>query len=78
MEVENTDDQLVTIHFDDDVDDTFNKLFLTKHSTYFEAMFNGNFLESQSEQKIHIQVSIELSIIKIYFSLLFSANKLGW
>ncbi|XP_003245535.1 uncharacterized protein LOC100574822 [Acyrthosiphon pisum] len=54
MEVENTDDQLVTIHFDNDVNDTFNKLFLTEHSAYFEAMFNGNFLESQSE-KIHIQ-----------------------
>lgn len=67
MEVENTDDQLVTIHFDNDVNDTFNKLFLIEHSAYFEAMFNGNFLESQPDQKIHIQVSIDLSIIKIYF-----------
>jgi len=73
MEVENTDDQLVTIHFDDNVDDTFNKQFLVENSAYFEAMFSGNFKESESEQKIHIQVSIDLSIIKIY--LLFNGSE---
>lgn len=65
MEEENTDDQLVTIHFDDDVNDTFSKLLLTEHSSYFEAMFSGNFLESRPDQRIHIQVSI----IKTYFFL---------
>lgn len=58
MEVDNTDDQLLTISFDENVNDTFNKSFLIEHSAYFEAMFNGNFLESQSEPKIHIKVSI--------------------
>lgn len=62
MEVENTD-QLITISFDENVNDTFNKSFLMEHSAYFEAMFSGHFLESQSEPKIHIQVSIHLSII---------------
>lgn len=65
--MENTDDQLVTIHFDHNAKDTFNKSFLMENSAYFEAMFSGSFVESQSEQKIHIQVSIDLSIIKIYF-----------
>jgi len=69
MEDKNTDNKLITIHFDDDVNDKFHKMFLMEHSAYFEAMFSGNFLES-AEQKIHIQVSIDLSMIKTFFFLL--------
>jgi len=69
MEVENTDDESVTIHFDNEVNVQFNKSYLIKHSLYFEAMFSGYFLESQTGRQINIKVSIDLLIIKTFFFL---------
>ncbi|XP_026817278.1 uncharacterized protein LOC113556504 [Rhopalosiphum maidis] len=55
MEEMNTDDQLVTIHFDDDADVELNKSYLIEHSAYFQAMFSGYFVESQTGHRIHIK-----------------------
>lgn len=55
MEVEDIDDQLVTLYFENDLYVRMNKSYLREHSAYFEVMFNGNFIESQAGHRIHIE-----------------------
>lgn len=70
MEVEDTNDQLVTIYFDDDdVNDQFNKSYLIEHSDYFSIMFNGNFIESQTGYQTYLKVFIDLLITNTSFLL---------
>jgi len=69
MEEMNTDDQLVTIHFDNDADVEMEKSYLIEHSAYFQAMFSGYFVESQAGHRIHIRVYIDVFIIKTSFFL---------
>ncbi|XP_025191040.1 uncharacterized protein LOC112591438 [Melanaphis sacchari] len=55
MEEMESDDQSVKIYFDNDVDVELNKSYLIEHSAYFQAMFSGYFVESQTGHKIHIK-----------------------
>lgn len=58
------DKKCVIIQFDEGEDITLSKSLLIENSSYFEAMFSGNFLESKSQDKIHLQVIF----IKIYYN----------
>lgn len=54
--MEQTDEPYVTIFFDNGDKARFSKMYLIKHSSYFEAMFCGNFMESQSGDQIKLKV----------------------
>lgn len=48
----------VTIVFENGDKAEFNKEYLIKHSSYFEAMFSGHFMESQSGDEIQLKVCL--------------------
>lgn len=48
----------VTIYFEHGEKFFSTKPFLIKHSSYFEAMFNGQFMESQSACQVTLKVFI--------------------
>lgn len=54
---QNDDEQFVIIQFDEGEDITLSKSLLIENSLYFEAMFSGNFVESRSENKLHLKVN---------------------
>ncbi|XP_025408876.1 kelch-like protein 28 isoform X2 [Sipha flava] len=53
--MEKTDEPCVTILFDNGEKAEFSKMYLIKHSAYFEAMFCGNFMESHSGNQITLK-----------------------
>jgi len=55
-EIDIDDQSVVTIHFDDDVNVEMNKSYLIENSAYFQAMFSGRYIESQTGHRIHIKV----------------------
>ncbi|VVC44639.1 BTB/POZ domain,SKP1/BTB/POZ domain,Kelch-type beta propeller,BTB/Kelch-associated [Cinara cedri] len=55
MDKEQRDQLYVRIHFDGGESVRLKKSFLTKKSLYFDAMLGGNFMESQSGDKIQLQ-----------------------
>lgn len=59
MEVEQTVESDVSIYFDNGENARLSKSFLIKNSPYFEAMFCGKFLESQSGDQIRLRVFIK-------------------
>lgn len=58
MEAEQNDELCITIYFDNGDNIRLNKSYLIKHSSYFEAMFSGKFIESQSGDQIQLKVFI--------------------
>lgn len=56
MEAEQDDDLNITIYFDNGDNVRLNRSYLIKHSSYFEAMFSGKFIESQSGDQIQLKV----------------------
>lgn len=57
MQTNDLNESYVTIHFDSNETATLNKSFLIEHSSYFEAMFCGQFMESRSGGQIKLKVS---------------------
>lgn len=58
MDSEQDDELNITIYFDNGDNVQLNKSYLIKHSSYFEAMFSGKFIESQSGDQIQLKVFI--------------------
>lgn len=57
IQINDSNESCLTIYFDNNETVRLNKSFLIKHSSYFEAMFCGKFMESQSGDQIHLKVS---------------------
>lgn len=57
MQTNSFNESFVKICFDNGENVTLEKSFLIERSSYFKAMFCGQFMESQSGDKIHLRVS---------------------